>query len=69
MTGGYVLQSQFLTHLGSSSFIDAPQTQDRCAARIELGRMAMMGLVNSDEYGDFQVLAQAKGNGLGEAGF
>ena len=32
---------------------------------MELGRMAMMTLVDSDEYGDFKVLSQTKGIGLG----
>ncbi len=64
-TVGYALQSQFLTNLGFSSFLDTLQTQDLSAARMELGRMAMMSLVNSDEYGDFKVLAQAKGVELG----
>ena len=64
-TVGYALQSRFLTNLGFSSFLDALQTQDLSAARTELGRMAMMSLVDSDDYGDFKVLAQAKGNGLG----
>ena len=59
------LQSQFLTNLGFSSFLDALQAQDLSDARMELGRMALMSLVDSDEYGDFKVLAQAKGNGLG----
>ena len=64
-TVGYVLQSQFLTNLGFSSFLDSLQTQDLSAARMELGRMAMMSLVDPDEYGDFKVLAQTKGIGLG----
>jgi len=64
-TVGYALQSQFLTNLGFSSFLDALQTQNLSAARMELARLAMMTLVNSDEYGDFKVLAQAKGNGMG----
>ena len=64
-TVGYDLQSQFLTNLGFSSFLDALQTQDLSAARMELGRMALMSLVDPDEYGDFKVLAQAKGDGLG----
>ena len=64
-TVGYTLQSQFLTNLGFSSFLDALPTQDLSAARLELSRMAMMPLVDSDEYGDFKVLAQAKGKGLG----
>ena len=64
-TVGYALQSQFLTNLGFSSFLDALRTQDLSAARMELGRMAMMTLVDSDEYGDFKVLSQTKGIGLG----
>ena len=64
-TVGYALQSQFLTNLGFFSFLDALQTQDLSAAKMELGRMAMMSLVDEDEYGGFKVLAQAKGNGLG----
>jgi SAM-dependent MidA family methyltransferase len=64
-TVGYALQRQFLTNLGFSSFLDALQTQGLSAARTALSRMAMMTLVDPDEYGDFKVLAQAKGNGLG----
>ena len=63
-TVGYAQQSHFLTNLGFSSFLDALQTQDLSAARMELGRMAMMTLVDPDEYGGFKVLAQAKGIGL-----
>src|SRR4029453_1151831 len=64
-TVGYALQSQFLTNLGFSSFLEALQTQGLSAARTALSRMAMMTLVDPDEYGDFKVLAQAKGHGLG----
>ena len=64
-TVGYALQRQFLTNLGFASFLDALQTQGLSAARTALSRMAMMTLVDPDEYGDFKVLAQAKGNGLG----
>ena len=64
-TVGYALQSRFLTNLGFFSFLDALQTQGLSAARTALSRMAMMTLVDSNEYGDFKVLAQAKGNGLG----
>ena len=64
-TVGYALQSRFLTNLGFFSFLDALQTQGLSAARTALSRMAMMTLVDSTEYGDFKVLAQAKGNGLG----
>ena len=60
-TVGYVLQRQFLEALGFSSFLDALQTQGRSAARMELSRMAMMTLVDPEEYGDFKVFAQAKG--------
>jgi SAM-dependent MidA family methyltransferase len=66
-TVGYALQSQFLTNLGFSSCLEALQTQDLSAARMALSRMAMMALVDPDEYGDFKVLAQAKGQGLGIA--
>ena len=64
-TVGYALQSQFLTNLGFSSFLDALEKQGQSAARTALSRMAMMTLVDSEEYGDFKVLAQAKGIGLG----
>ncbi len=64
-TVGYALQRQFLTNLGFSSCLDALQTQGLSAARTALSRMAMMTLVDPEEYGDFKVLAQAKGNGLG----
>ena len=62
---GYDLQRHFLANLGFSTFLDALQTQDLSDARMELSRMAMMTLVDPDEYGDFKVLAQAKGMGLG----
>jgi len=64
-TVGYALQRQFLTNLGFSSCLDALQTQGLSAARTALSRMAMMTLVDPDEYGDFKVLAQAKGQGVG----
>ena len=63
-TVGYTLQRQFLTNLGFSSFLDGLQTQGLSAARTALSRMAMMTLVDPDEYGDFKVLAQAKGHEL-----
>jgi SAM-dependent MidA family methyltransferase len=66
-TVGYALQRQFLTNLGFSSCLDALQTQGLSAARTALSRMAMMTLVDPNEYGDFKVLAQAKGHGLGIA--
>jgi len=64
-TVGYTLQSRFLANLGFPSCLDALQTQGLSAARTALSRMAMMALVDPQEYGDFKVLAQAKGNGLG----
>lgn len=67
VTVGYTRQSQFLTNLGFSSFLDALQTQGLSAARMALSRMAMMALVDPEAYGGFQVLAQAKGNGLSMA--
>ena len=63
-TVGFAPQSQYLTNLGFYSFLDALQAQGLSAARTALTRMAMMTLVDSNEYGDFKVLAQAKGNGL-----
>jgi SAM-dependent MidA family methyltransferase len=64
-TVGYTLQRQFLTNLGFSSCLDALQTQGLSAARTALSRIAMMTLVDPAEYGDFKVLAQVKGNGVG----
>jgi SAM-dependent MidA family methyltransferase len=64
-TVGYTLQRQFLTNLGFSSFLEALQAQGLSTARTALSRMAMMALVDPEEYGDFKVLAQAKGQGLG----
>jgi SAM-dependent MidA family methyltransferase len=66
-TVGYALQSQFLMNLGFSSCLDALQTQGLSVARTALSRMAMMTLVDPQEYGDFKVLAQAKGHGVGIA--
>jgi SAM-dependent MidA family methyltransferase len=66
-TVGYALQRQFLTNLGFSSCLEALQTQGLSAARTALSHMAMMALVDPEEYGDFKVLAQAKGPGLGRA--
>jgi SAM-dependent MidA family methyltransferase len=64
-TVGYTLQRQFLTNLGFASCLKALQTQGLSAARTALNRLAMMALVNPEEYGDFKVLAQAKGYGVG----
>jgi SAM-dependent MidA family methyltransferase len=60
-TVGYTPQSQFLQNLGFSSFLDKLQILDLTAARKELNRIAMMTLVDAEEYGDLKVLAQAKG--------
>ena len=64
-TVGYARQRQFLANLGFHEFLDALGAQGQSAARAELSRMAMMTLVDPDEYGDFKVLAQAKGMGPG----
>ena len=61
-TVGYTLQREFLTNLGFTSLLDTLHTQGLSAARTELSRMAMMSLVDPEDYGDLKVLAQAKGN-------
>jgi hypothetical protein len=53
--------------LGFASCLEALQTQGLSAARTALSRMAMMALIDPNEYGDFKVLAQAKGDGVGTA--
>ena len=63
-TVGYTTQSRFLANLGFYTFLDAQRPEGRSAARAELSRIAMMTLVDPSEYGDFKVLAQAKGHGL-----
>ena len=63
-TVGYTTQSRFLANLGFYTFLDAQRLEGRSAARAELSRIAMMTLVDPSEYGDFKVLAQAKGHGL-----
>ena len=60
-TVGYTLQRRFLENLGFNEFLDDLGTPGPSAARAELSRIAMMTLVDPDEYGDFKVLAQAKG--------
>lgn len=60
-TVGYTLQRRFLENLGFNELLDDLETQGLSAARAELSRIAMMTLVDPDEYGDFKVLAQAKG--------
>ena len=64
-TEGFTPQRQFLNNLGFSQFLGALQEQGLSAARNELSRVAMMTLVDPDEYGNFKVLAQARGIGLG----
>ena len=60
-TVGYTRQGRFLKSLGFSSFLDAIETQGLSTARTEFSRTALMTLVDPGEYGDFKVLAQAKG--------
>lgn len=60
-TVGYALQREFLANLGFASCLAAIETQGLSAARTALNRMAMMALVDPQQYGDFKVLAQAKG--------
>ena len=62
-TVGYTLQRQFLGNMGFNDFLDALPTEGLSAARAELRRLAMMTLVDPEEYGGFKVLAQAKGMG------
>lgn len=64
-TVGYTLQRRFLANLGFHGFMDELGTRGLSAARAELNRLAMMTLVDPEEYGDFKVLAQAKGLGPG----
>lgn len=64
-TVGYALQRQFLENLGFRSLLDALESQGLSAARAELSRIAMMAVVDPEEYGNFKVLAQAKGIGPG----
>ena len=64
-TVGYTVQRRFLANLGFNEFLAALDKPGLSAARTELSRMAMMTLVDPGEYGDFKVLAQAKGLGQG----
>lgn len=61
---GYTRQAQFLENLGFRSMVDALPARALSAARAELNRIAMMTLVDPEEYGDFKVLVQAKGRFL-----
>lgn len=63
-TVGYIPQRDFLMNLGFTACFDALETQGQSAARTALSRMAMMALVDPEQYGDLKVLAQAKGTGL-----
>lgn len=60
-TVGYTLQREFLANLGFHEFLDTPGTPGISAARAELNRIAMLTLVDPEEYGNFKVLAQARG--------
>ena len=62
-TVGYARQREFLTNLGFYPLLEALPAPGRSAARTELSRLAMLTLVDPDDYGDFKVLAQAKGVG------
>ena len=59
--------SEFLANLGFQELLDTPNPPGLSAARAQLNRLAMLTLVDPDEYGDFKVLAQAKGMGPGVA--
>jgi SAM-dependent MidA family methyltransferase len=58
---GYSRQSEFLQNLGFSSFIDVLEGQSASSARAALNRIAMMTLVDPEQYGELKVLVQAKG--------
>ena len=63
-SAGYARQSQFLGSLGFRSMVDALADRGLSAARAELNRIAMMTLVDPEEYGDFKVLVQVKGQAV-----
>lgn len=63
-TLGYIPQRDFLMNLGFSACVDGLDTQGLSAARTALSRIAMMSLVDPEQYGDLKVLAQAKGIAL-----
>lgn len=60
---GFSRQRNFLTNLGFSSFLEALEGLGRSDARTEFNRIALMTLVDPEEFGDFKVLAQARGVG------
>jgi len=62
---GYLRQSRFLENLGIASYLDELDRQELSAARKELNRIAIMSLVDPDDYGAIAALAQAKGMGPG----
>ena len=64
-TVGYTRQCRFLENLGFSEFLEDIDRQGLSAARTELNRMALMALVDPEEYGVFKVLVQARGLGPG----
>ena len=64
VTAGYASQREFLMNLGFSSMLDALETQGLSAARMALARMAMLSLIDPEDYGALRVLAQAKGEGV-----
>lgn len=60
-TAGYTDQRRFLENLGFRSFLERLDDPGVSAARATLDRLALMALVDPEQYGDFKVLAQAKG--------
>lgn len=60
-TVGCTDQRDFLENLGFRSLVRALDDRDVSDARATLERMALMALVDPEQYGDFKVLAQAKG--------
>ena len=59
-TVGYLQQRQFLDNLGISSYLAELDNQEMSAARKELNRIAIMSLVDPEDYGSFKVLAQSR---------
>ena len=64
-TVGFTRQSEFLQNLGFPALLEGLQGEQLSAARAEFERMALMTLIEPEEYGNFRVLAQAKGVGPG----
>jgi len=60
-TLGYTDQRRFLENLGFSSLLASLDPRGATDARAMVERMALMSLVDPEQYGDFKVLAQAKG--------